>query len=224
MNNMIKNVLIAEDHESANISVQKTLEELNITNIEHVYYCDDALDRIAKTARTERSFDLLITDLHFEPDDRIQTLTGGIDLIAAVRQAQPDLKILVFSAESKAVTIELLYNQYDIDGYVRKARNDAKDLKQAISELSQHRRYFPRHIMQLINSKNAYEFSDYEITIISLLADGMLQKDIPAYLQQNQIKPSGLSSLEKKLNQMKEALNFTKNEQLVAFCKDKGII
>ncbi len=221
---MITKVLIAEDQESANIAVQKTLEELNITNFEQVFYCDEALDRITRAASTDRSYDLLITDLYFEPDGHKQTLTGGIDLIAAVRQVQPDLKILVFSAESKAAAIELLYNQYDIDGYVRKARNDAKDLKQAISELSQHRRYFPRHIMQLINSKNAYDFSDYEITIISLLADGMLQKDIPAYLQKQQIKPSGLSSLEKKLNQMKEALSFTKNEQLVAFCKDKGII
>lgn len=221
---MITKVLIAEDQESANIAVQKTLEELNITNFEQVFYCDEALDRITRAASTDRSYDLLITDLYFEPDVHKQTLTGGIDLIAAVRQVQPDLKILVFSAESKAAAIELLYNQYDIDGYVRKARNDAKDLKQAISELSQHRRYFPRHIMQLINSKNAYDFSDYEITIISLLADGMLQKDIPAYLQKQQIKPSGLSSLEKKLNQMKEALSFTKNEQLVAFCKDKGII
>ncbi|AXY73613.1 DNA-binding response regulator [Paraflavitalea soli] len=221
---MITKVLIAEDHESANISVQKTLEELSITHIEHVYYCDDALDRITRATRSDRSFDLLITDLYFEADERIQTLTGGFDLITAVRQVQPDLKILVFSAENKPATIEQLYTQYEIDGYVRKARNDAKELKQAIGELAQHRRYFPRHIMQLINSKNAYEFSDYEITIISLLASGMLQKDIPAYLLQNQIKPSGLSSLEKKLNQMKDALNFTKNEQLVAFCKDKGII
>jgi hypothetical protein len=52
----------------------------------------------------------------------------------------------------------------------------------------------------------------------------MPQKDIPDYLQQHQIKPAGLSSIEKKLNHIREALNFTKNEQLVAFCKDKGII
>lgn len=221
---MITKVLIAEDHESANISVQKTLEDLSITNIEHVYHCDDALERITKLAGTDRSYDLLITDLYFEPDDQKITLTGGADLIAAARKVQPDLKVLVFSAENKPATIEMLYAQLDIDGYVRKARNDARELKQAISELSQHRRYFPRHIMQLINSKNAYEFSDYEITLISLLAEGMLQKDIPTYLQEHQIKPSGLSSVEKKLNHMKETLNFTKNEQLVAFCKDKGII
>lgn len=221
---MITKVLIAEDHESANISVQKTLEDLSIINIEYVYYCDDALHRISKTAGTDRSYDLLITDLYFEPDERKLTLNGGTELIAVARKVQPDLKVLVFSAENKPAIIEMLYKKLDIDGYVRKARNDARELKQAINEISQHRRYLPRHIMQLINSKNAYEFSDYEITIISLLAQGKLQKDIADYLQKHQIKPSGLSSVEKRLNHIRDALNFTKNEQLVAFCKDKGII
>ena len=221
---MITKVLIAEDHESANISIQKTLEDLSIINIEYVYYCDDALDRISKTAGTDKSYDLLITDLYFEPDGRKLTLNGGTELIAAARKVQPDLKVLVFSAENKPATIEMLYMKLDIDGFVRKARNDARELKQAISEISQHRNYLPRHILQLINSKNEYEFSDYEITIISLLAQGTHQKDIPEFLKKHQIKPSGLSSVEKKLNHMRDALNFTKNEQLVAFCKDNGII
>jgi DNA-binding NarL/FixJ family response regulator len=221
---MITKVLIAEDHESANISIQKTLEDLSIIDIEYVYYCDDALHRISQKAGTGKSYDLLITDLHFEPDERKLTLTGGADLIAAVRKVQPELKILVFSAENKPATIEMLYTQHYIDGYVRKARNDARELKHAISEISQHRQYLPRHIMQLINTKNSYEFSEYEITLISLLAQGIPQKEIPGFLKENQIKPSGLSSVEKKLNHMRDALNFTKNEQLVAFCKDKGII
>jgi DNA-binding NarL/FixJ family response regulator len=221
---MIKRVLIAEDHESANISVQKTLEGLDIVNIDYVYYCDDALDKIRKTNRTDRSYDLLITDLYFEEDHRVQKVTGGMALIHAVKQEQPDLKIIVFSAENKAAVIEMLIDQYGIDGYVRKARNDAKELKQAIEQVSRNQQYFPRHVMQMLKQKNAYEFSEFDITIISLLASGVRQKDIPSYLQQHQIKPSGLSSVEKRLNQMKEVLEFSQNEQLIAFCKDMGII
>jgi two-component system, NarL family, captular synthesis response regulator RcsB len=221
---MIKKVLIAEDHESANISVQITLEKLLINNMEHAYYCDDALNRITKAVKTDDSFDLLITDLYFEPDGYKQELSGGTELITAAREIQPDLKILVFSADNKPATIDLLYNRLDVDGFVRKARNDAKELKEAIGEIAQNRRYFPRDIKQLIDKKNAYAFSDFDITIITLLAQGMLQKDIPAYLQRHGVKPSGLSSVEKRLNQMKEALDFSKNEQLVAYCKDLGAI
>ncbi|PWV54451.1 response regulator transcription factor [Chitinophaga sp. S165] len=221
---MITKVLIAEDHESTNISVQKTLEELAIINTAYVYYCDDALNRIAQAVSAGSSFDLLITDLFFEPDSNKQTLSGGIDLIAAARIVQPDLKVLVFSAENRPATIDQLCHNYDIDGFVRKARNDARELKEAINEIAQHRRYFPRHIRQLIEKKNAYSFSDFDITIITLLAQGILQKDIPAHLQYKGIKPSGLSSVEKRLNQMKDMLGFTKNEQLVAYCKDLGAI
>ncbi|NLU96082.1 response regulator [Chitinophaga sp. Ak27] len=221
---MITKVLIAEDHESANISVQKTLEELSIADVAYAYYCDDALNKIVQAVKANSSFDLLITDLSFDPDDHKQVLSGGMELITAAREVQPDLNILVFSAENRSAVIDQLYNNYDVDGFVRKARHDARELKEAINEIALHRRYFPRHIRQLIDKKNAYSFSDFDITIITLLAQGMLQKDIPAHLQRNGIKPSGLSSIEKKLNQMKDALGFTKNEQLVAYCKDLGAI
>ncbi|WP_436488958.1 response regulator [Chitinophaga sp. ARDCPP14] len=221
---MIKKVLIAEDIESANISLQKTLEDLAITDIAHAYYCDDALYKITQAVKAGNSFDLLITDLSFIQDDHKQVLSGGIELIAAAREVQPDLNILVFSLENKPAVIEQLYNKYDIDGFVAKGRNDIRSLKEAINEIAQHRRYLPYHIRQSIDKKNAYSFSEFDILIITLLAQGMLQKDIPAHLQRNGIKPSGLSSVEKKLNQMKDALGFTKNEQLVAHCKDLGAI
>lgn len=221
---MIKKVLIAEDHESANISVQRTLEELLINDVAYAYYCDDAMSKIESAVKAGNSFDLLITDLYFEPDGHEQELAGGMELIAAAREIQPDLKILVFSAENKPAIIDLLYSQYEIDGFVRKARNDARELKEAIGEITRHRQYFPRHIKQVIDKKNAYAFSEFDITIITLLAQGTLQKDIPAYLYRERIKPSGLSSVEKRLNQMKEALGFSKNEQLVAYCKDLGVI
>lgn len=221
---MVNKVLIAEDQESANISVQKTLEELSIIDIDYVYYCDDALQKIINNKQKNQPYDLLITDLYFEQDSRTQKIIGGPALIAAARQVQPELKVLVFSAESKAAIIEMLFEKHEIDGYVRKARNDAKELKLAISTISENQRYFPRHLAQLIKQKNSYDFNAYDVTIISLLAQGMLLKNIPQYLEQNQIKPSGLSSVEKRLNHIKDVLEFSKNEQLVAFCKDMGII
>ncbi len=221
---MITKVLIAEDHESANISVQKTLEDLAVTDIAYAYYCDDALNKIIQAVNAGSSFDLLITDLSFDPDGHKQVLAGGEELIAAARKVQPDLKILIFSAENRPAVIDQLCNNDDIDGFVRKARNDARELKEAIHEIALNRRYFPRHVRQLIEKTNTYSFSDVDITIITLLAQGMLQKDIPAYLQRKGITPSGLSSIEKKLSQMKAVLGFSKNEQLVAYCKDIGVI
>lgn len=221
---MFKRVLIAEDHESVNISVQKTLADLEITNIEYTYYCDDALMQIQKSVNDEQPFDLLITDLSFEEDHRIQTIPGGMELVSAVKKILPNIKILVFSAENKAAVIDVLFKDLGINAYVRKARHDAKDLKLAIESLSKNKTYLSADLKQTVKQKNAYEFTEFDITIISLLSQGKLQKDIPTYLQENNIKPAGLSSVEKRLNLMKEELVFSKNEQLVAYCKDFGII
>lgn len=221
---MINKVLIAEDHESTNISLQKTLEELEIKNVDYVYYCDDALFRVQKCKQDDQPYDLLITDLYFEEDYREQKIIGGIALIEACRQIQPDLKVLVFSAETKPAIIEDLFQHQEIDGYVRKARNDSKDLKLAIAKIDSNQRHFPDSFKQLIKQKNAHNFTEFDIAVISMLASGIRQKEIPASLQQKHIKPSGLSSVEKRLNLMKEEFGFSNNEQLVAYCKDMGII
>jgi DNA-binding NarL/FixJ family response regulator len=221
---MIRKVLIAEDQENANISLQKTLQELKIAEPDYTFHCDDALLKIKKAVQSGNSYDLLITDIHFEEDHRQPQLKNGAELIAAARKEQPDLKILVFSAENKPVFIEKLFNDLDIDGYVRKARNDIKDLIKAIDTISTKQRYYPRHLIQQAKQSNAHEFSDFDITIISLMIEGKRQNEISLYLKTNNIHPSGLSSIEKRLSQIKEALNFATNEQLIAHCVKMGII
>jgi len=221
---MFKRVLIAEDHESTNISVQKTLSDLGVPHTDYVYYCDDALMRIQKGVKEKLTYDLLITDLSFEEDHRKQLICDGRELITAVKKEQPSLKVIVFSGENKIATIDSLFKELNIDGYVRKARHDAKELKLAIETIYKNRTYLSADLRQAVKEKNSYEFTEFDVTIISLLTNGTPQKDIPIYLRKNNIKPSGLSSVEKRLGLIKETLGFAKNEQLIAFCKDLGII
>lgn len=220
---MIRKVLIAEDHESANISIQKTLEVLGVEEVDYVYYCDDALLKIIHAKKSGKPYDLLISDLYFEPDGRPQKISGGLKLISAVREIQPELKVLIFSAENKPAVIDSLFKNQFIDGYVRKARNDAKELQLAVEKIFRNQQHYPKHLADLIKNQHSYDFSDLDITIISLLAQGVSQKNIPDKLLENQIKCS-LSYVEKRLKKMKEVFEFTKNEQLIAFCKDMGII
>ncbi|AIM38043.1 response regulator [Sphingobacterium sp. SG20118] len=221
---MFKKVLIAEDHEIANISVQKTLHELGIQNAKYVYYCDDALTWIKNAQRDGERYDLLITDLTFEVDHNPQRIAGGIELIKEVKAIQPNLKVIVLSAESRSAVIDELFKTRAIDGYVRKARRDAQYLKEALQAACQDKTYQSPEIKQSIREKNSHEFSNLDIHIIALLSQGIRQKDIPFYLLQKEIRPSGLSSVEKRLNLMKEVLEFSKNEQLIAYSKDIGII
>ena len=221
---MIKKVLIAEDHESANLSVQKTLEELGVVDPHYVYYCDDALLKIQKAKQDKDPYDLLITDLYFEEGSSKQKLTDGMTLITAARKAQPELSVLVFSAEKKPAVIGMLYDKFRIDGFVRKARNDAGELKRAIHLIGQYQRYFPRHLSQLIAKSRAHQFTKFDIEVLSQMAQGRRQKDIADYLHRQKIKPWGLSSVEKRLKHIRNVLEFNNNEQLIAYCKDMGIV
>jgi len=220
---MFKKVLIAEDQEVANLSVQKTLQELQIADIKYVYYCDDALTWVKNALRDGQAYDLLITDLIFEEDHQAQNLSGGMELIKAVKAVQPDIKIIVFSAESRTVIIEELFKEHAIDGYVRKARRDAQHLKEAIFAIQNNRIYHPLELRKPFNH-NVQQVSSVEIAILKFLAAGEKQKNIPLKLKEMKLKPASLSSVEKSLSGLKESFAMSTNQQLIAHCKDIGLL
>ena len=221
---MFKKILVAEDHENANLSVQRTVEDLGISQVEHSFYCDDAFGKIQKAIRLGVPYELLITDLSFEDDDCPQNIKSGADLIKAIKVIQPEIRIIVFSAEKKEGVISQLFNESGINSYVHKGRSDIKELKKAIEHTYKNEKYISPENQQAIRKMNAYEFSSFDIQIIKLLSDGILQKNIPEHLQKMNIKPQSLSSVEKRLSNLKESLDFSNYEQLVVFCKDLGII
>ncbi|MEJ5993313.1 response regulator [Pedobacter sp. Du54] len=221
---MFQKVLIAEDHESINISVRKTLEDLGIAhdNKNYVFYCDDALTRIKKALRDQQPYDLLITDLSFEEDVPGQQITTGQGLIKAAKEIQPELKILVFSIERRISVANALMKALAIDAYVPKARRDTQDLKLAIEAIAKDKKYLSPNLKRT-NEEKDYDFTTIDVAIITLLAEGKSQKEIPACLLLKDITYS-LSSVEKRLKAIKQMLEFTKNEQLIAYCKDIKLI
>lgn len=219
---MFTKVLIAEDYESSNISVQRALEDLKILNPKYVSYCDDAISRIKMSIRENDPFELLITDLSFEEDHREQIIKNGLQLIDVAKILQPDLKVIVFSVNKKQSITDDLFKKQHINGYVRKAREDVKDLKKAIKAVYNNEKYISYDLKR--KEKSAFEFSEYDTLLVSLLANGMLLKEIPNYLKEKYIKRSSMSAVEKRLKEIKDSLNINSNEQLIAFCKDFGVI
>ncbi|WP_027382989.1 response regulator [Epilithonimonas caeni] len=220
---MFSKILIAEDHESSNFSIQKVLEEMEIPSVSHTYYCDDTFSHLKKSLESN-PYEVLITDLSFEEDHVKQIIKNGRELIKSCREICPELKVIVFSAEHRLGVIDLLFSELNINAFVRKARSDSKELKKAIEAVYNNEIYLSHGLKLPVKSLNTLEFSNYDITLLQLLSDGVLQKNIPKKLQEKNIYPSSLSSVEKRINAMKLILTVKNTEELIACSKEIGII
>lgn len=219
---MFKKALIVEDHEVRNLGVINTLSELQIQNYDFVSYCDDALQKI-KTAADQAPYDLLITDLSFDKDHVVQKINSGQELITEVRKIHPNLKIIAFSIEKRPKVIDDLFKIQEINGFVSKGRNDGKDLKNAIKKVFKNETVIPQEILNSIRN-TSFNFTEYDVTLIELLAKGWKQDKIEEYFKQNNITPDSKSSIEKRLSELRENLNAKNNIEMIVMCKDIGII
>ncbi|HEX9980942.1 MAG TPA: response regulator [Flavobacterium sp.] len=222
---MSQKVLVAEDFDSINIAVAKTLEELGMANFDHAKYCDDAFLKIRKALHDNEPYDLLITDLSFPDDGRRNKITSGEVLIAEVRKVQPDIKIIVFSVEDKPFRIKSLFDTYDISGYVFKGRNSIPQLKQAIPNiLEKDEIYLSPELSHIRNDKTVSEIDHYDISLLKLLAQGLKQNEISEKFKESGITPNSTSAVEKRINRLKIHFMANNNVQIVVMAKDLGFI
>ena len=221
---MQRKILIVEDFKSTVLSIERTLEEVQVYHVQSALYCDEAYEKIQQAVVAKQPYDVLITDLSFVEDEVPQRLKSGRDLILAAKKLDSELKIIVLSSEKKDGIITALFNDYKINAFVHKGRNDMSELKTALEKVYLSEKYISSESRASFQNMNSYEFTNYDVSLISLLANGILQKDIPEALQEKNIKPNSLSSVEKRLNLLRSSLDFTSNQQLVSFCKDLGVI
>lgn len=221
---MFKKVLVAEDEEMMSLSVCSMLKSLQIDlkDTDYVSHCDVALSRIKKALRDGEPYELLLTDLSFAEDEYHKPeIDNGKVLIKVVKELQRDIKVLVFSAENKITEAKRLMADLGIDAYVPKGRGDAQDLRHALTEVYEDKKYLSN---KLKSEEKSHEFTELDKAIIRLLFEGRSQKQIPNHLEKMKFGASSLSSVEKRLNIMRNAFGFNNNGQLIAHCKERNII
>jgi len=222
---MFQKVLIAEDMDFINSGIKAELSKLNIGQIDYIQYCDEALLKLKKAYLDGCPYDLLISDLSFEEDGKMQQLKGGEDLVQAVRKAFPTLKIVVFSIEDKIFTIQKLFESFNINGYVWKSRDGLRELKQALQKIyNSESIYISPNCAQAIAKRNIIEIEDYDIFLIECLSNGYLQEEISEKLKKIKWSPTSISAIEKRLKFLREHFNANNPTHLVAIAKDLGLV
>lgn len=222
---MFTKVLIAEDIDFNDIAVKQVLQELNVPEIIYTKYCDDALLKIRGAAHEKNPYQLLITDLSFKPDHRENNLKSGEELIAAVRELFPEIKIIAFSIEDKSYRIKSLFDNFNINGFVMKGRNSIPELKKAVQNaFDTDEKYLSQELNYMLRDKTANEIDNYDIQLIKYLSVGISQESMEGKFKEMGITPNSKSTIEKRLNKLKIYFKANNPTHLVAIAKDLGLV
>jgi DNA-binding NarL/FixJ family response regulator len=221
---MFKRVLIVDDHDAILDSIKKLLESLNCSQVCTAQYCDDAYLKYKRGLLDGNPFDVIITDLSFKPDHRSTKIKNGQDLIEAIRAEDENLNIVVYSMKDQLQKVRYLVSKFGVNAYVCKGRRGSVDLTEALKAIPRGICYLSPQIEKAMHSNQDMEIKDYDITLLKLLAQGKSQEEISIYFKTQGIKPSSLSSIEKRLNRLRIQFKAENAIHLVAQAKDLGII
>ncbi|TVZ52383.1 response regulator transcription factor [Dokdonia sp. Hel_I_53] len=221
---MFKKVLAAEDIDNIKLGVASILEQLDILEITHAQYCDEAYIKFKKAYVTDTSFDLLITDLSFKDSHRDERLTSGEQLFKALKEVDPSLKVIVYSMEDHPQRFNTLWQSGLIDGYVCKDRKGLENLKDAIKAVYRDEKYVSKNLEDAVKQKNLVEISNYDIELLGLLSEGSTVEEISDYFQSKNLKPYSKRSIERRLRELKGEFGAKTTIHLVRLLTDLRLI
>ncbi|WP_298544586.1 response regulator [uncultured Aquimarina sp.] len=221
---MFTKVLVAEDYEIANQGIVKVLNDaVGIYNIHEAQYCDDAYLKFRKAHQSEEPFELLITDLSFKENHKVQTRTSGIELIQDIRKIQPDINIIVYSQESRPDKINMLFQKLNINGYVCKGQHAIKELVHCIQGVYKGNIVLPPEVKDA-NQDNIINLDDFDIMLLEELALGFTKKEIVQKLKKQKISPNSESTIDKRVSKLFDDFKAKNTTHLVAIVKDLGLL
>jgi len=217
-------VFVSEDIDSNNLGVVTTLQKFGYNDIGHAQYCDEAFLKIKKAVIDNKPYELLITDLSFENPSRNSSITGGQELITAVKAISPKIKVIVFSVEDNQSMIKSLFEAQEIDGYVCKGLYGLKELQNCIEAIADNTKYTCPVSTAVLQQKNVLELSSYEQEILLLLAKGFKQNEISTLLKEKDISPNSVRSVEANISKLKDYFNASNTTHLVYVVSNMGLI
>lgn len=221
---MFKKVLVSDDYSSINQGVNTVLDQLGITNVKQVQYCDDAFLEIKSAILNEDPYDLFITDLNFKTDHRKQKYTSGESLTAQLKKEFPNFPIIVYSVEDRLQKVRYLVNSIKANAFVCKGRDGLKDLSNAITAVYQDNSFVSPQVKQALHTRNNLEINDYDMQLLSLIALGNSKNTISKEFKEKGISPNSISSIEKKQSKLLDQFRANNATHLISIVKDLGLI
>jgi DNA-binding NarL/FixJ family response regulator len=118
----------------------------------------------------------------------------------------------------------MLVNELHINAYVCKGRRGLVELSKAVHTMFSGQLYLSPEVQNALNPKNELEIDEYDIQLLKQLALGRSQEEISQWFSKENIAPSSLSSIEKRLNKLRIQFKANNATHLIAIVKDLGLI
>ncbi|WP_378174254.1 DNA-binding response regulator [Aquimarina sp. SS2-1] len=222
---MFTKIIIAEDIDSENLGIISSISTSTKARVDNTQSCDKTLSKIKEALQKNEPYDLLISDLSFDLDPRIShKITSGKQLIAAAKDVQPDIKIIVFSGEDKPAIIKSLFENHQIDGYVCKGLYGLSELKKAITEVNKGNTFSCPVSKNALHQKNVTQLDSYEVQLLKLLANGYKQDEISLHFAEKGIEPNSKRSIEDKIRKLRQDFDAKTTIQLIHLVNGMGLI
>lgn len=222
--NRFRKVLLAEGMGSSNLGLAKTLSDAFSFKIDQTQYGDKALLMVKKALMDSEPYDLLIADLpmnnprhHTQPPD-------GEALIREVHALQPGLKCIIYSPEDRPFRIREYLENPNINAYVLKGWDSPFQMVEAIEALQEVGCYLSPEVSERLKASSGLEVDAYDLLLLKSLSEGYSQREISKQFKKDHISPHSLSSIEKRINRLKDALSARNIPNLIALAKDMGLI
>ncbi len=168
-------------------------------------------------------FDMVFLDLSLPPYE-VANMNSGQDLALFARKKYPFAKIVMLTSHAEAFILFDIQKTIDPDGLLVKSDFTADEFLKAFEVIINKEKYVSKtvneSIQEMLAVRNNVFLDESNRTIISLLAQGVLSKNLPNYVNLAQ------SSIDKRKAQIKDyfCVKGGSDEDIVREAKKHGFV
>ena len=190
---MQPNIAIADDHSMIRKGMKLLLKsQLGYKNITEVSSCNELMNELKKTQFTHLILDIIFSD------------GTALEIVPAIRQLYPDLKIMIFSMQLVEVYAEA-FKQYNIHHYLNKSLDEDKSLLY-ISRFLNNEPAPKKDASDLFQKNPFVELAPRELEILHYLLNGYTTNNIAKTLN---LGTSTISTVKKRILEKTETATIT---------------
>lgn len=142
----------------------------------------------------EEKITICILDLNFESKEYT-----GFTIAQKVKEIYPRIKIIVLTQQAKVDYYHMLFEEIHVDGYLDKQLGIEETLE-SLETVMRGEKYIDKNIKTMLEIGKWLDISDREKEIITLLSEGLTQKEIANQLYiSNRTVETHIKNLSKKM-------------------------